>query len=278
MGGFEKSRRQRIVVLQDCTIGSVAVDLIKSNKELGRLFINKLSAAERQLNSAIRMYFMEEDALAIHTIASASFNLYADLLRMRGKEPALHNTVYGLFRMARDHIDGRLSDAQLLELGESGLEAIKPMIDVLTKNPDFSIDSIEVSGSQEYIREYWLDKRKSYNFLKHADRDHDKLLDEAIINNEDIIVNAMFSSLHLNCVFSAEKELFYSAMFAFGFLEDPPRAPDMIWVLMPHSRDEVMHLCRKNLCYSRVDDDLCIDFEAAKEKSMTLLKERWEIG
>ena len=251
--------------------------MIKSKKEKGRLFINKLSAAERQLNSAIRMYFMEEDALAIQTVASASLNLYADLLRMRGKEPALHGFAYGMFRTARDYIQGKLSDAKLSKLGESGVEAIKPMIDILAKNPDFDIESMKVSGGQDFVRGYWFEKREAYNFLKHADRDHDKLLDEAIINNEDIIYNSISSSVHLNCPLSAEKELFYSAMFALGFLEDPPRDPEMIWIMMPHSRDEIMHLCRKNLCYSRVDDDLDIDFEAAKERSIALLKERWEI-
>ena len=253
------------------------MEVIKSNKEQGRLFINKLSAAERQLNAAIRMYFMEEDELAIHTVASASLNLYADLLRMRGKEPALHGIVYGLFGMARDYIEGKLSDEQLSELGESGMEAIKPMIDVLTKKPDFDIEAIQVSGAQEFVRDYWFDKRKSYNCLKHADRDHDKLLDEATINNEDIIFNAISSAAHLNCALSSEKELFYSAMYAFGILGNPPKEPEMIWIMMPHSRDEIMHLCRKNLCYSRVDDDLDIDFEAAKEKSVALLTERWEL-
>ena len=241
------------------------------------MFINKLSAAERQLNAAIRMYFMEEDPLAIHTVASASLNLYADLLRMRGKEPALHNIVYGLFRMARDYINGKLSDDDLSELGEEGLEAIKPMIEALRKTPDLDIDAIEVSGSHAFVRNFWFDKRKSYNFLKHADRDHDGLLDEASINNEDIIFNAIASSAHLNCPLSSEKELFYSAMYALDRLENPPKEPEMIWIMMPHSHDEIMHLCRKNLCYSRVDDDLDIDFEAAKEKSMALLKERWEL-
>lgn len=252
------------------------MEMIKSNREKGRLFINKLSAAERQINSAIRMYFMEEDLLSIHTVASAALNIYADLMRMRGKEPAVHGLAYGLLRMARDYIDGNLSDKQLSELGEAGVEAILPMIDVLKNNPKFDIEEIKATGSHQFVRDYWVDKRKGYNFLKHADRDHDGMLDEANINNEDIILNAIGNSLHLNCVITPEKELFYSAMYALGCLKDPPIEPVAIWVLMPHSPDEIMHICRKNLCYSRVDDDLVIDFESATAKSAALLEERWK--
>ena len=167
------------------------MELIKQTKEPGRLYINKLSAAERQLSAAIRMYAMEEDQIAIHVVASAALNLYADLLRMRGKDRALHGYVYGLFRAARDFIEGKLSDEDLSEWGEGSLETLKPTIDILRANPDFDIEEISVSGPPQFIRAYWSAKRRSYNFLKHADTDIDGLLDEAEINNEDVILNAI---------------------------------------------------------------------------------------
>ena len=159
------------------------MEIIKNDKEIGRIFVNKLSAAERQLSAAIRMYFMEEDILAIHTVASAALNLYSDLLRMRGKEPALHGVAYGFFRAARDYLNGELTDEELVEWGQGAREAIQPAIDILKANPDFDIDEITVSGPNQFIREYWTNKRKSYNFLKHADRDKDQILDESAINN-----------------------------------------------------------------------------------------------
>lgn len=249
------------------------MELVKKTKEPGRLFINKLSAAERQLAAAIRMYFMEEDPLAIHTVASAALNLYADLMRMRGKEPALHGIAYGHFRAARDYLDGELSDEDLSKWGEGAFEALGPIIDLLRANPDFEIDQLTVSGSAQYTRDFWSDKRKSYNFLKHADRDSGDLLDESDVNNEDIIYQAIGNSMHLNCEFTREKEFFISALYAFGHLENPPSEPLLIWIMMAHSREETMHLARKNLCYSRVDDDLDVDFDAAKEKSKMLLCE-----
>lgn len=53
-----------------------------------KLHITKLAAAERQLRAAIRMYFSGEDDLAIHTVASATYRLLADLKAERGLEEA----------------------------------------------------------------------------------------------------------------------------------------------------------------------------------------------
>ncbi len=63
------------------------VEFVKNVKKLDQIFVNKLSAAERQLASALRCYFMEEDELAIHVVASSALNLYADLLNKQGKDP-----------------------------------------------------------------------------------------------------------------------------------------------------------------------------------------------
>jgi hypothetical protein len=48
------------------------------------LHVTKLAAAKRQLQAAIRLFFLEEDELAIHTVASASYGLLKDLKRDRG--------------------------------------------------------------------------------------------------------------------------------------------------------------------------------------------------
>lgn len=241
------------------------MELIKQTKEPGRLFINKLSAAERQLASAIRMYFMEEDALAVHTVASAALNLFADLLKLRGKDPAHHWVVYGLFRAAKDYISGDLAIEDLKTWGDGALGILQPAIDILNANPDLDLETLRTSGSEELSRKFWAGKRASYNFLKHADRDFDRLLDDASINNEDIILYAISCLLALNCNLDSEKEIFISFLYARGFLNDPPTEPILIWVLMAHSREEIFHLARKNLCYSRVNDEFEIDaLEASK--------------
>jgi hypothetical protein len=45
--------------------------------------ISKLEAAERQLNCAIRLYFSDEDLLAVHTLSRAAFRVLLDLYPMR---------------------------------------------------------------------------------------------------------------------------------------------------------------------------------------------------
>lgn len=238
------------------------VDLIENTREEGKIFVNKLSAAERQCAAAIRMYFSQEDELAVHTVASAALNLYADLMKGRGKEPAIHGPMYGLFRAARDIIEGEFSLADFDNWGEEGRKILQEQVAYLRDHPEFDIEDMKVDGPNKFVRKFWNEKRKSYNFLKHADRDQNKLLDEAHINNENIIAEAIGNSFHLNCDMTPEKEFFFSAMYAMDVLPDPPPEPALIWVLKQMSKEEIMSLARRNLCYPRVDDDFEIDFDA----------------
>ena len=50
----------------------------------GHILVNKLAAGERQLSAAIRLYFLEEDGLAIFTLANAAYGIFSDLLEKRG--------------------------------------------------------------------------------------------------------------------------------------------------------------------------------------------------
>ncbi|MXQ07894.1 hypothetical protein GQ651_08550 [Alphaproteobacteria bacterium GH1-50] len=230
------------------------MEIIKNEAEDGKVFVNKLAAAERQLSAAIRMYFMEEDPLAIHTVASAAMNLYADLLKRRGKDPAIFGIVYGLLRAARDYIDGNLAKEDVEKWGDGAFEALEPFIEMLRNDPELNVDEIRVSGPPAYVQEFWREKRKSYNFLKHADRDHAKLLDQAHLNNEDLIFQAIGCAAHLNCEMTHEKEMFFAAMVVLGKLKKPDWDSELISAMTAHPPDEMMRRARKVLCYSRVDD------------------------
>jgi hypothetical protein len=48
--------------------------------------IEKLEAAQRQLDCAIRLWFVDEDSLAIHTLAYAACYLLGDLFESQKKE------------------------------------------------------------------------------------------------------------------------------------------------------------------------------------------------
>jgi hypothetical protein len=51
---------------------------------LPKLQVTKLDAARRQLETAIRLYFHEGDAVSIHTLTTAAYNILRDLSVHRG--------------------------------------------------------------------------------------------------------------------------------------------------------------------------------------------------
>jgi hypothetical protein len=54
-----------------------------------KLKISKLDAAQRQLDVAIQLWFLDGDELAIHTLAAAAYQLVHDLKEHRGIEKSL---------------------------------------------------------------------------------------------------------------------------------------------------------------------------------------------
>jgi hypothetical protein len=53
------------------------------------IIITKLDAAKRQLETAIRLYFREEDPVSIHTLACAAYNVIRDINRQQVGSPML---------------------------------------------------------------------------------------------------------------------------------------------------------------------------------------------
>jgi len=51
---------------------------------MAKLKVNKSEAARRQLDSAIRMLFQNDDPIAIHTLCMAAFRILRDLAEKRG--------------------------------------------------------------------------------------------------------------------------------------------------------------------------------------------------
>jgi len=101
---------------------------------LGQIRINKSEAARRQLDSAIRMLFSNEDLVAIFTLAVAGLNI-----------------VKGLAEKRTD-----------LVFQEGLKRLIRP-------------------GTE---KEFWQNIQRPANFLKHADRDPEAILDDG--EDEDI--------------------------------------------------------------------------------------------
>lgn len=244
------------------------MELIGNELEKGRKFINKLSAGERQLSAAIKMYFLEMDPVAIHTVSSAAHNVFADLLKDRGKDPSVHGVLYGLLRAAKDLHDGKLTEDNIREWGDSALELVQQYRSVFENDTDLDVGEISSAAPPEYARSYWAKKRFSYNFLKHADRDSNGLLDEGTINNEDTILQAIICSQHLNIKNTAEKHFYICAMYALGKLKGRSDFSFDLEVMMSGmSRNEIMTLGRRNICQLNFeDDDTHIESAAQKMK------------
>jgi hypothetical protein len=232
------------------------MEVIKSEREKGRNFINKLSVGERQLAAAIRMYFLELDPLAIHTVSAAAHNLLADLLKDRGRDASVHGIIHGLLRAAKDLHEGVITEDHIRGWGDGALELVQQYCHLFEADEGFDIDEISSSAPTEFAKAYWSDRRRSYNYLKHADRDAKALLDEASINNEDTILQAIICSQHLNMKHTAEKHFFYCAMIALEKIKGNGSKPfDLELMMSGLTKEEIMALGRGNLCHARYPDD-----------------------
>jgi len=71
------------------------------------IFVNKLGAAERQLNAAIRMYLDDEDELAIHTVGAAAYQVLRDLMGKDKHDDAHKLFLTAMFSIAQDLATGK---------------------------------------------------------------------------------------------------------------------------------------------------------------------------
>jgi hypothetical protein len=141
----------------------------------GSLHVTKLAAAKRQLQAAIRMFFLREDELAVHTIAAAAYGLLKDIKRACGMSEAADAFLAGVFYVVRDYRRGTLpthmtSDAGFMAAVEWLANELSPI------TADSKLSDVRVSIAPALERQYWSDTNRASNFLKHADRDTDETL------------------------------------------------------------------------------------------------------
>lgn len=128
------------------------------------------------------MYFLEEDELAIHTVASAVYGLLKDLKRDRGQSEAADSYCTTIFYLVRDFRRGALSahftgDPCLM----AEIESISAQLLPITA--DSKLSDYQVTLTPPLERQYWNQSNRAANFLKHADRDVDEILALESIDN-----------------------------------------------------------------------------------------------
>lgn len=151
------------------------------------LHVNKLAAAKRQLRAGIRMFFMPEDELAVHTVAAASYGLLKDIKTARGMSEAADAYLTSIFYLVRDYRRGTLpahmtGDADFM----SEVERIADQLSPITA--DSKLSDVRASVAPAVERKYWNDTNRAANFLKHADRDNDGTLSLDEIDNQLLLI------------------------------------------------------------------------------------------
>jgi hypothetical protein len=175
----------------------------------GILHVNKIAAASRQLDAAIRMFFAEEDELAIHTVASAAFRILRDVTEKRGKNFTTEVVRAGIHSIAQRYAQGKLPAKELKLIENTGLMVIIENIvdDVRAQGDKFDRSRIGVSMNKPGEREVW--PSQAANFLKHADRDAEDHLPVDEIKNEHVLMGACAAYLQLMRTPTPEIVAFY---------------------------------------------------------------------
>lgn len=154
---------------------------------IAALHVTKLAAAKRQLQAAIRLFFLEEDDLAIHTVASAAYGLLKDLKHDRGQSEAADSFRTTLFYLVRDFRRGTLpahlrSDPSMMAEFERIADQLSPI------TADSKLSDMQVTLSPALEKQYWNESNRTANFLKHADRDTDGTLPLRMIDNNLLLL------------------------------------------------------------------------------------------
>jgi hypothetical protein len=151
------------------------------------IFVTKLGAAERQLSVAIRMFLASEDELAVHTVASAAYQILRDLKGKKAHDDAHELFLLGLFSIAQELETGMRSSipdnlshpkvAEIVELFRSGIAdgTMKEFKDITVVHDQ---------------RDFWKKFNEPANFLKHADTDPKGALDLSKIKNSELLMRA----------------------------------------------------------------------------------------
>jgi hypothetical protein len=176
----------------------------------GSVHVNKLAVAARQLSCAIRLFFMHEDELSVHTLTAAAFEVLRDLARSRGLTVTRDALQLGFQQLANE---GKLAPALIEELKSSG-----------------ELSAIEAQSSKQLEHKAW--SPKVANFLKHADKDPDDHLALDQINTEFFLFGACLFYLQLKNQTTPEMTAFVS----FAMSKQRPVAGEWTNELLPTLR------------------------------------------
>ena len=141
--------------------------------------ITKLSAAQRQIDAAIRILFSGEDPLAVHTVVGAAHSIVLDLAGKRNVTPYTESIGQAIMTLYRQRFD----------------EAI----------PNDKLRHWVARFEEKHFRPYW---NRPANFLKHADRDPGEVLDQDSLQTDTLLLVSCATCMKLGLEHTPEMNAF----------------------------------------------------------------------
>lgn len=141
--------------------------------------ITKLSAAQRQIDAAIRILFSEEDPLAVHTVVAAAHRIVLDLAEKRNLAPyteSIRKTIATLYRQ---------------QFGET----------IPSDKLQHWATQVEKKNFRPYLNH-------PANFLKHADQDAEEALDQDSLQTDTLLLASCVTYAKLGLEYTPEMKAF----------------------------------------------------------------------
>ena len=141
--------------------------------------ITKHSAAQRQIDAAIRILFSGEDALAVHTVVAAAHRIVLDLAEKRNLAPyteSIRKTIATLYRQ---------------QFGET--------------IPNHKLHHWAAQFENGYLRPHL---NRPANFLKHAENDASKVLDQESLQTDILLLVSCVTYAELGPEYTPEMNAF----------------------------------------------------------------------
>ena len=162
-----------------------------------QVYLRKEAAAQRQLDAAIRMTLHDEDELAIHSVVAAAYGVLRGLKKKHGRRELADRLGIFIFAVASDLASGKIDKLPSI-FADTQFANIIPDISAGIKRGEIKSEK-EVSQRLVLINEtsHWNKFNDSANFLKHADRDPDRILALDNVDNDPLFTSAITAYIEL---------------------------------------------------------------------------------
>ena len=120
--------------------------------------VTNLAAAQRDLRTAIRMFFSDADDAAIHAMASAAYRVISDLQSERDVEAAATHYMKSVFQSVQDYRQGKL--AKDLAQDPRLVHWLEGMSELVPTDPGTTFDAFRKSLSRRPLAAAFRRKKR----------------------------------------------------------------------------------------------------------------------